>query len=100
MPHVHLKSHQQYPITRDLNIPMIVSYLRDAPRVVNDLQPVEWTYLNPPRDGTVMLVWQAPGQINYASDGYWWCDVETQARRRHGNYVRFFGSTGLCVAHG
>lgn len=54
-----------------------VEYLVSAPRVCRQ-QPMHWTFLDGPADGTVMLTWQPQAQLgqNFASDGLIWADVE------------------------
>ncbi|KAJ6122379.1 hypothetical protein N7512_004844 [Penicillium capsulatum] len=54
-----------------------VEYLASAPRVCQS-QPMHWTMLDGPADGTVILTWQPMAQLgnNFASDGYVWADVE------------------------
>ncbi|EEP76213.1 predicted protein [Uncinocarpus reesii 1704] len=63
-----------------------VDYLLSAPKVVRELQPMHWMFLDAPPDGTVMLAWQPLNHLgtNFASDGYVWGDAEqvytTEAR--------------------
>lgn len=54
-----------------------VEYLASAPRVCQT-QPMHWTFLEAPPDGTVMLTWQPLNRLgnNFASDGYIWADQE------------------------
>ncbi len=55
----------------------VVEYLLHAPRIMRDIAPVGWKFLDPPRDGTIMLVWQPPQLgTHFASDGYVWADAE------------------------
>lgn len=56
----------------------VVEYLLSAPKVVREAQPMHWTFLDGPQDGTVMLTWQPLNHLgtNFASDGYVWADVE------------------------
>lgn len=56
----------------------VVEYLLSAPKVVRELQPMHWTFIDGPPDGTVMLTWQPLNHLgtNFASDGYVWADVE------------------------
>ena len=60
-----------------MSVENIVDYLLQAPSVTRQTSPMNWTYLNAPADGTVLLVWQAPqlGPV-FASDGYIWADPE------------------------
>ena len=51
----------------------------EAPKIVRDLQPVQWQFLDPPpADGRLMLVWQPLDYLgtSFASDGYVWADAE------------------------
>ncbi|KAL9622876.1 MAG: hypothetical protein Q9160_002802 [Pyrenula sp. 1 TL-2023] len=56
----------------------IISFLMEAPKIVRDLQPMHWTFLDAPSDGTLMLVWQPLEQMQTtaASDGYVYADME------------------------
>lgn len=56
----------------------VLEYLLSAPRIVRELHPMHWTFLDGPPDGSVMLTWQPLNQLgaNFASDGYVWADVE------------------------
>lgn len=52
--------------------------LLDAPRVVRDVAPMSWQYLQAPPDGSIFLTFQPPQrQSAFASDGYVWVDPET-----------------------
>ena len=75
---MHLISKNRYPITNNPSLETIVGYLLEAPKIVRDLQPVQWQYLDAPPDGTVLLSWQPLEYMgtNYASDGYVWADAE------------------------
>ncbi|KAL9113606.1 MAG: hypothetical protein Q9227_002344 [Pyrenula ochraceoflavens] len=77
LPHVHLMSQYRYPVINSPSLETIVNYLIEAPKIVN-LQPVVWSFLDAPGDGTLMLVWQPLSYLstNFASDGYIWGDVE------------------------
>jgi hypothetical protein len=57
---------------------MAVDYLISAPKIVRELQPVRWMFLDGPPDGSLLLVWQPLNHLgtNFASDGYVWADVE------------------------
>ncbi len=55
----------------------VVEYLLHAPKITRDIAPVGWKFLDPPRDGTIMLVWQPPQLgTHFASDGFVWADAE------------------------
>ncbi|KAF2495652.1 DUF1750-domain-containing protein [Lophium mytilinum] len=79
LPHVHLVSSYRFPHQAQLQPNIALDYLLNAPKIVNDAQPVAWTYFQaPPPDGTVILTWQPPHMGNsFASDGYTWADEET-----------------------
>ncbi|OJD18994.1 hypothetical protein AJ78_01022 [Emergomyces pasteurianus Ep9510] len=78
LPHMHLVSSYRYPLMTNLSHETAVEYLISAPKVVRELQPVHWMFLDGPPDGTVMLVWQPLNHLgtNFASDGYVWADAE------------------------
>ncbi|KAK2839152.1 hypothetical protein FQN49_006427, partial [Arthroderma sp. PD_2] len=78
LPHMHLVSSYRYPATAAFTHETAVEYLLSAPKVVRELQPMHWMYLDGPPDNTVMLTWQPLNHLgtNFASDGYVWADVE------------------------
>ncbi|KMU83556.1 hypothetical protein CIHG_01339 [Coccidioides immitis H538.4] len=78
LPHMHLVSSYRYPSMANLTMETAVEYLLSAPKVVRELQPMHWMFLDAPPDGTVMLVWQPLNHLgtNFASDGYVWGDAE------------------------
>ncbi|ODM17429.1 hypothetical protein SI65_07104 [Aspergillus cristatus] len=78
LPHMHLVSRYRYPLMHMLPTDTVVEYLLTAPKVVRELQPMHWTFLDGPQDGTVMLTWQPLNHLatSFASDGYVWADVE------------------------
>ncbi|OAL73365.1 hypothetical protein A7D00_1391 [Trichophyton violaceum] len=78
LPHLHLVSSYRYPASAAFTHETAVEYLLAAPKVVRELQPMHWTYLDGPPDNTVMLTWQPLNHLgtNFASDGYVWADVE------------------------
>ncbi|BDD61085.1 hypothetical protein MAP00_006159 [Monascus purpureus] len=78
LPHMHLVSRYRYPLMHMLPTDTVVEYLLSAPKVVRELQPMHWTFIDGPPDGTVMLTWQPLNHLgtNFASDGYVWADVE------------------------
>ena len=75
---MHLVSRQRYPLMHMLPTEMVVEYLISAPKVVRDFQPMHWTFLDGPPDGSVFLTWQPSHHMgnNFSSDGYIWADVE------------------------
>ncbi|KIX98330.1 uncharacterized protein Z520_05631 [Fonsecaea multimorphosa CBS 102226] len=78
LPHLHLVSKYRYPITSNPAVDTIVGYLLEAPKIVRDLQPMQWQFLDTPADGTLILEWQPLEYLgtSYASDGFIWADVE------------------------
>ncbi|KAI9846212.1 MAG: hypothetical protein M1838_001373 [Thelocarpon superellum] len=75
--HVHLLSNFRFPTVAHMSVETIVDYLLQAVNITRHTAPMNWTYLDAPADGTVLLVWQ-PGQLgtHFASDGYVWADPE------------------------
>ncbi|KAE8148057.1 hypothetical protein BDV25DRAFT_159052 [Aspergillus avenaceus] len=78
LPHMHLVSRHRYPLVHMMPTDTVVEYLLSAPKVVREAQPMHWTFLDGPQDGSVMLTWQPLNHLgtNFASDGYVWADVE------------------------
>ncbi|GKZ68701.1 hypothetical protein AnigIFM50267_003443 [Aspergillus niger] len=78
LPHMHLVSRHRYPLMHMMPTDTVVEYLLSAPKIVREAQPMHWTFLDGPQDGSVMLTWQPLNQLgtNFASDGYVWADVE------------------------
>ncbi|EXJ76262.1 uncharacterized protein A1O5_00770 [Cladophialophora psammophila CBS 110553] len=78
LPHLHLVSRYRYPITSNPAVDTIVGYLLEAPKIVRDLQPMQWQFIDCPPDGTFILEWQPLEYLgtSYASDGFIWADVE------------------------
>ncbi|KAJ5589855.1 hypothetical protein N7450_003827 [Penicillium hetheringtonii] len=74
---MHLVSRNRYPNMHMMPPETAVEYLASAPRVCQS-QPMHWTFLDGPGDGTVMLTWQPMAHMgnNFASDGYVWADAE------------------------
>lgn len=71
------------------NIEQIVNYLIEAPKIMREVAPVQWQYLDGPPDGSMFLVWQPlEMQTNFASDGYVWSDAETPFNSEVRGYVR------------
>lgn len=75
---MHLISKHRYPVIPNPSLETIVSFLMEAPKIVRDLQPVQWQFLDAPPDGSVLLTWQPMEYLgnNFASDGYVWADAE------------------------
>ncbi|KAI9800161.1 MAG: hypothetical protein M1833_003488 [Piccolia ochrophora] len=77
LPHVHLLSNFQFPVMAHLPVDTIVKYLTQAPDITRHTTPMMWQFTDAPRDGTILLEWQAPQLGNhFASDGYVWADAE------------------------
>ncbi|GFF22626.1 SWI/SNF and RSC complexes subunit ssr4 [Aspergillus udagawae] len=78
LPHMHLVSRHRYPLMHMMPTDTVVEYLLSASKIVREAQPMHWTFLDGPQDGTVMLTWQPLNHLgtNFASDGYVWADVE------------------------
>ncbi|KAJ5160809.1 uncharacterized protein N7482_007813 [Penicillium canariense] len=77
IPHMHLVSRNRYPNMHMMPTETAVEYLLSAPRICQS-QPMHWTFLDGPQDGTVMMTWQPLAHLgnNFASDGYIWADAE------------------------
>lgn len=75
---MHLISRCRFPTLPVLPTDTVLEYLLSAPRMVRELHPMHWTFLDGPADGTIMLTWQPLNHlgVNFASDGYVWADVE------------------------
>ena len=88
LPHMHLISKYRYPITNNPSMDTIVGYLLEAPKIVRDLQPVQWQFIDAPADGSVLLVWQPLDYLGttMASDGYVWGDAEQVAKSDQRGY--------------
>ena len=63
-------------------------FLIQAPRIVKEVAPMTWTYLQGPADGSVFMEWQPAGggmgggpggqrPSRFASDGFVWADAES-----------------------
>jgi len=66
----------------------LVNYLLEAPKIMRDMAPVQWQFLDAPPDGTLFLTWQPSDymQATFASDGYVW-DVEQPFNSEIRGYV-------------
>ncbi|RMZ88320.1 hypothetical protein DV736_g4450, partial [Chaetothyriales sp. CBS 134916] len=89
LPHMHLISKHRYPIINNPSLETIVGYLLEAPKIVRDLQPVQWQFIDAPADGTLFLAWQPLEYMatTMASDGYVWADVEQVAKSEIRGYT-------------
>lgn len=88
---MHLVSRCRFPSIQMLPTDTVLEYLLSAPRMVRELHPMHWTFLDGPPDGTVMLTWQPLSHLgaNFASDGYVWADVEQAFTFESRGYVCF-----------
>ena len=86
---MHLVSKYRYPLINSITLDTVVGHLTEAPKIVHDLQPVQWQFLDAPQDGSVLLVWQPLEDLgtNFASDGYVWADVEQAFSQEIRGYV-------------
>ena len=57
----------------------MVNFLLQAQKITRENAAMNWTFINCPQDGEVMLTWQPTSQMGTqcASDGYIWTDTET-----------------------
>lgn len=96
LPHIHLVSKSRYPVTNNPSLESVVSYLSEAPKVVRDLQPVQWQFLDAPADGTLLLVWQPLEYMSttFASDGYVYADAEQTFKSEVRGFVRLAVQSG------
>ena len=87
---MHLVSKNRYPITNNPSLETIVGYLLEAPKIVRDLQPMQWQFLDAPQDGTLILTWQPleHSGTHFASDGYIYGDAEQSFKSDVRGYVR------------
>ncbi|MBA7490664.1 hypothetical protein ES702_01205 [subsurface metagenome] len=69
------------------SIEQIVNYLAEAPKIMREVAPVQWQYLDGPPDGSMFLVWQPLEMQQFASDGYVWSDAETPFNSEVRGYV-------------
>ncbi|KAI9810351.1 MAG: hypothetical protein M1827_006318 [Pycnora praestabilis] len=78
LPHLHLISTYRYPILAHVSVDTVVEYLLQASKITRDVAAMNWTFLDAPADGTVLLAWQPELQMQnrFASDGYIWADPE------------------------
>lgn len=96
LPHMHLVSKNRYPITNNPSLETIVGYLLEAPKIVRDLQPMQWQFLDAPQDGTLLLTWQPleHSGTHFASDGYIYGDAEQSFKSDVRGYVCYPDNKG------
>jgi hypothetical protein len=73
-----------------MSLETVVGFLTEAQKIVRDLQPVNWQFLEAPPDNSVLLCWQPLEYLdtNFASDGYVWVDTEQAFTQELRGYVR------------
>jgi hypothetical protein len=55
---------------------------------MKSVQPVYWSYVNAPQDGTIQLEWLSQDKADaYPSDGYVWADPEATYRHEYAGYT-------------
>ncbi|KAL8943423.1 MAG: hypothetical protein Q9216_001061 [Gyalolechia sp. 2 TL-2023] len=76
--HIHLVSSYTFPSSANLQLDTVVDRLLAAPNIVTNVKSMVWMFVETPRDGMSMLVWQPLAKlgIEFASDGYIWADPE------------------------
>lgn len=86
---MHLVSKHRYPITTNPSLETIVGYLLEAPKIVRELQPMQWQFIDTPQDGTLLLSWQPLEYLSttFSSDGFVWADVEASFKSEVRGYV-------------
>ena len=72
---MHLVSKNRYPITNNPSLETIVGYLLEAQKIVRELKPMQWQFLDAPADGTSWQPLEHSG-THFASDGYIYGDPE------------------------
>ena len=80
-----------------MSLETVVQYLTEAPKIVRDIQPMQWQYLDAPQDGSILLVWQPLEYLdtNFASDGYIWADVEHAFSQQAAGYVCYIADDDM-----
>ncbi|KAL8841952.1 MAG: hypothetical protein Q9170_000732 [Blastenia crenularia] len=78
MRHIHLVSSFNFPTSAGLQLETIVDRLLAAPSIATDVKPMNWMFIEAPKDGVSMLVWQPLSKLGteFATDGYIWADAE------------------------
>lgn len=77
----------------------VLDYLLAAPKVVREMYPMHWTFLDGPPDGTTLLTWQPLAHLGtaFASDGYVWADAEQAYTFEARGYVRTTRKTVVLI---
>ncbi|MCJ1317327.1 hypothetical protein MMC15_002650 [Xylographa vitiligo] len=88
LPHIHLVSTYQWATSSRLSIETTVEHLLQAPKIVAEVSAMTWRYLEAPRDGSELLVWQPEAKLGhrFASDGYIWADMESSFKQDFRGY--------------
>lgn len=86
---MHLISGNPYPYLPHMGLEQAFQYLFEAPKIVKQLAPMAWQYLQAPQDGKVFLTWIG-GRMSqtFPTDGYVWADQERHYHQDVGGYVR------------
>ena len=88
LPHLHLISSYAFPLYPRISTDQALSSLVQAPQIVREMKPMAWTYLSPPQDGQMFIVWQTQRMgTGFATDGYVWTDPEATYRHQTQGYV-------------
>ncbi|KAK5023633.1 hypothetical protein LTS07_009141 [Exophiala sideris] len=100
LPHMHLVSKYRYPVMSNPSLEAIVGYLLEAPKIVRDLQPVQWQFIDTPQDGMLMLTWQPLEYLgtSFASDGFVWADAEHVFKSEVRGYRSGYRASGEAMA--
>lgn len=96
---MHLVSRNRYPTMTALPTETVLDYLLAAPKVVREMYPMHWTFLDGPPDGTTLLTWQPLAHLGtaFASDGYVWADAEQAYTFEARGYVRTTRKTVVLI---
>ncbi|KAI4216868.1 MAG: hypothetical protein LQ351_000817 [Letrouitia transgressa] len=97
--HVHLVSTYRYPVLTHVQLDSVVENLKNAVQITKEVAAMNWTFVDAPKDGTMMLVWQPLDKMgtHSASDGYIWADAEQAFSSEAGGYVRALFLSCDCV---
>lgn len=70
-----------------LELSDVAKWLMVVPKIAQREAPFFWTYLDSPRDGTILLTWQPLTRLgtDFASDGYVWVGPEVYYQQDIGN---------------
>jgi hypothetical protein len=70
-----------------IDLQEVTKWLYQAPKIAQHQAPFYWTYIDSPKDGSVLLTWQPLSRLGteFASDGYVWAGPETYFQQDVGN---------------